>query len=1574
MDHPELDVVTFGKDLRRSLEDYLLSTNPIADSEPELRDRLQVLVKEGDFCKPPFVHALPVYRPGASVEALATGGPAPALHTRLRAFGLDPSRPLYEHQVQALRLAQEGRNLAVATGTGSGKTEAFLLPILDDICRHPGGGVRAILIYPLNALANDQLDRLRQDLRSFPEITFGRYTGETPDGPKDDPGVEDTEPLPNERRTRSDIRGNPPHILITNFAMLEYLLLRPWDRTLFHGSSLRFLVLDEAHSYRGAQAIEIGLLMRRVRAAVPDARLQFILTSATLGDGDQAVAGFAQALTGQPFTPRAVIRGVAYEPFTDLATPGPTLADVTRIVPDDAALTRWIAALRDPDELSALVRASTLPTAPAAAAAQPNVGRMLDLLLRPLARARKLHALSTKCARSSGDLAAELWGSSGDDAVRATYWLLVLGAGARPRGPDQPPLIPARMHYLLRGYSGASVCLFDGCPARADHPHTHWSDFVLEDRTHCEHCGSVMLPLATCVHCGLPFVVVGSRQGHWAQHAEPTDGALSLLWQDPCSDEEDDSAPERAAERRALWLCLAEGCQRLSEGDGPEACCASPRPVRLWRAADAEVKTCPACGGAAAPFPSVARRFLTSDDAATAVVAEALVRQQPARDNGRPAGGRALLTFSDSRQRAAFFVPYLGRTSAESAIRSEIWATLQELARAGEDPADFDRVVERYARRVAARGYQAVRTFDEETDDEYFDVVSLRSRGPAFARRAARTTAAVTLLEEACGSPWRRQRLLGACLAAPLVDLSADDIEAFAAGCPEFVDLPGGADGVEAALQALLGFFPRWTAVSFPDGTHPRQVLHAPVRGVYVSRGESGGRGGVRVRRWNPYHGRPQDLGRSALLRTVAVMTGRDRFRDASALRDLLDRAWEVFTDEGILDRPGPDPYYQLRHERICFTASRPFVRCARCGAATAAPFGERCLICGAPALRAVRRDDVPRHRRARYENEPLPLVVREHTAQIGSKTGESYQSQFKAGEVNVLSSSTTFELGIDIGQLKVVLLRNVPPGASQYVQRAGRAGRRAEGAAFVATYARGIPHEQHHYHAPEAFIEGGVRTPLLDMSNPILAQRHVQSFLLGRFLEQQSLAPGRLSVRNFFPPEGASADAAEAWMRRRAPALDVDVRSFLPPQCLLDASAAVIAAADALAKAAAGVTDRLGEFARESASLRAELTVRDARVSGASLGRSLDVLSHAEQDFLDQDLIGYLSAEHWLPGYAFPQDVVRLEVRQPSASKLRLERDREYGITEYAPGSEVVADGKVLRSGAVRLTRSGVLEVRPYRICRQCKRIDIGETVASHVKARCDCGQPARVSNFIEPRGFSTMVDEPVGRPNVFRQAPPPNDEVRQLQGADTFPPHPQLPTIRCGLSDNGRMFVANVGQREAGFRLCRQCGTLPGPSAASHPTPWGGRCSGQTVTVHLAHVFDTHTLELRFPEPSTPPVTDTTFWFTLTTAFLLGASQALGIEPLDLGATYRAFDDALHGQLVLYDRVSGGAGYTRAVHEELPRVLTTTWDRLAHCPNLRCDPNGSCYSCLRSNRNQFQWDRLRRGPVADWLARFVP
>jgi len=249
---------------------------------------------------------------------------APALLSRDLVAALDlaetsrmpAGRAPYAHQLSAWRAALDHKqSVLVTAGTGAGKTECFLIPILQDCLAQSrrGAGIRAILIYPLNALIESQRERLSAWVNGLGgKVRFALLNGDTPETEREAKIKSDKFEL----RSREAIRKSPPEILVTNITMLEYLLLRGADQSILQASqgALRWVVLDEAHSYAGSQAAEMALLLRRVRAgfgvSAEDVRL--IATSATIGGEERTgekLAAFAGALAGQDVARVAVIEG-----------------------------------------------------------------------------------------------------------------------------------------------------------------------------------------------------------------------------------------------------------------------------------------------------------------------------------------------------------------------------------------------------------------------------------------------------------------------------------------------------------------------------------------------------------------------------------------------------------------------------------------------------------------------------------------------------------------------------------------------------------------------------------------------------------------------------------------------------------------------------------------------------------------------------------------------------------------------------------------------------------------------------------------------------------------------------------------------------------------------------------------------------------------------------------------------------------------------------------------------------------------------------------------------------------------
>lgn len=282
--------------------------------DPDYQQQIQRALKNEDLFHGPYVKTVLPFVKGASVNELVQ---KKVLDLKFLKFsGIDFDRPLYIHQIESIERAASGHNLIITTGTGSGKTESFLYPILNHILKvkkkDKSHTVKALFLYPMNALVNDQLDRIRDILKSYPSITFGRFIGDTPETFTHTSANNRNQKHPsNELLSREELRQTPPDILITNYSMLEYLLIRPADNSIINTAAMKdwqFLVLDEAHTYTGTKGTEISYLLRRLKGFTKRDP-QYILTSATLGDQKsvQEIISFAQNLTSSSYSDSDII-------------------------------------------------------------------------------------------------------------------------------------------------------------------------------------------------------------------------------------------------------------------------------------------------------------------------------------------------------------------------------------------------------------------------------------------------------------------------------------------------------------------------------------------------------------------------------------------------------------------------------------------------------------------------------------------------------------------------------------------------------------------------------------------------------------------------------------------------------------------------------------------------------------------------------------------------------------------------------------------------------------------------------------------------------------------------------------------------------------------------------------------------------------------------------------------------------------------------------------------------------------------------------------------------------------------
>lgn len=654
--------------------------------DPVLRDSFREALASENLIKGPYLEATPVFvRSVTPRQLLAELGMRPD-EGFLRAVQGD--RPLYRHQEEAIRRIVSGRNVVVATGTGSGKTESFLLPILFHLYREFTAGslcpgVRALILYPMNALSNDQRDRLGEIARRLEEagspfrFTFGQYTGETPEDENDsarNAKERGRERLPGELVFRKEMRSSPPHILLTNYSMLEYLLIRPDDSPLFDNGRAcwwTFLVLDEAHQYRGTRGMEMGMLLRRLKQRLRQGGrglpFQCIATSATLlgGEADRGgAADFASALFDEPFTPDDVIMGEA-EPVRGQG--------------------RYTLSQDDYRVIREALAAELQETPPALLALANRCGVQLSPNVDPLRAAGHILAADTRSVGlrkplSAGPadvraIAEEIFPDvpAGERLSALGTLVHILSVASDPGAADgdtgmRPTLLAPRYHVFLRSLEGAFISYL---PEKR---------IFLNRRQGGE---GASFEVALCRECGQHYLVgkMGgeSRAGYFLEAVrDPSHSEFGVDFLLPLEDQGaqpegeegeggDEEEPRRPSSDQEQLFNLCLRCRAYWREGLPPSCEHGANPGAVLRVIRQPVtegqdalRRCGACGYRG---PDPVQEVIHGADGPSAVIATTLYEVLPPET-------RKVLAFADGRQEAAFFAWYLQRTYEDLFFRN----------------------------------------------------------------------------------------------------------------------------------------------------------------------------------------------------------------------------------------------------------------------------------------------------------------------------------------------------------------------------------------------------------------------------------------------------------------------------------------------------------------------------------------------------------------------------------------------------------------------------------------------------------------------------------------------------------------------------------------------------------------------------------------------------------------------------------------------------------------------------------------------------------------------------------------
>jgi hypothetical protein len=613
------------------------------------------------------------------------------------------------------------------------------------------------------------------------------------------------------------------------------------------------------------------------------------------------------------------------------------------------------------------------------------------------------------------------------------------------------------------------------------------------------------------------------------------------------------------------------------------------------------------------------------------------------------------------------------------------------------------------------------------------------------------------------------------------------------------------------------------------------------------------------------------------------------------------------------------------------------------------------------------------------------------------------YQEDFEKGILNILSCSTTFEMGVDVGQLEAILLRNVPPETANYIQRAGRAGRRTSSAAFSVTFVRRNSHDLNFFKDPIQIISGKIKPPYIETNNEKIAFRHANSIVCSWFF--------RNHIHYF--EEGAGVICGFNGLENMAVVLRRELdqqptsvtRSFenvFSPEVLakigyLDWSYVnqLVDAEDAEAlngKLSVAVAERYANLKSLDEMIQVNRAVIDRRHI-----RAVEQLMDLQTTFDKESSISFLASAGILPKYGFPVDVVNLNIYNNSeiAKGIDIARDLKMAIAEFAPGSNVVAGGKVWKSHVINTVREKEWPTYRYYECPACKAIlppEPGKEIAvlgsevedeeEHTIKECHCGAQMNERKFIVPIfGFSTCFEE---KPKNVGDKRPRKDFATRVQfwGVDRLDVHQQREVkeeifgfgeknVRGTYSPNGKLVVLNRGSKGAGLFVCKECGyaqAYPPKPGESHKTKNGNQCWNKRLyQTALGHTFHSDILKLEMPIIGFPEENVWTGdkYSSILYAILDGASDELGIARSDINGCID--HTSVNPTLILFDEAAGGAGHVKRIFMNLKAVLAAAKNRVDG--SCGCGPETSCYGCLRNYGNQFEHDDLVRGLTYKYL-----
>jgi ATP-dependent helicase YprA (DUF1998 family)/very-short-patch-repair endonuclease len=1588
---------------QRLVDDYADFTRSfVVIRDEQINARVDEELAAGLLWPHPIVQLNPAFEPGGTIDELVDEG---VLHERCRqifrrsksAERLDgePLR-LHRHQREAIEAARRGGNYVLTTGTGSGKSLAYIVPIVDHVLRAgTGRGIQALVVYPMNALANSQLGELEKFLSIGPPgstnlVSYRRYTGQE------------------SQEEREAILHSPPDILLTNYVMLEYILTRPFDSPVVKAAQgLRFLVFDELHTYRGRQGADVALLARRVREACNAETLQHVGTSATLaGAGTleeqrREVARIATLVFGDEVEPENVI--------------GETLRRATVPTRDDEEFLGALRARIDgepPPDFEAFL------ADPLASWVETTLGLTTETESARLVRTvpRPIHGEEGAAA-----LLARLTGRSADDCAAAIERTLM--QGYRIRRPDTSfPTFAFRLHqFFSRGETGYASLE----PEDVRFCTTQEQLFVPGDRSRA------LFPLAFCRECGQEYYsvrtsaredgarIVVPRHLNDTTGDDESDAGFLYIGSDKPWPEDFDAALDRIPEE---WLEPRGDSFRVKPSYRqylPRALAIDPSGALIdsslrcqW--VPAPFRFCLYCGVSHGPRRADFGKLLTlgagGRSSATTILSLTAIRTlREAGEDPLPREARKLLSFTDNRQDASLQSGHFNDFVEVGLVRSALY---RAAFAAGDDGLSHDELTMKVFGELAlpvelyAKEPEAAFAARRQTDRALRDVLGYRlyrdlERGWRITAPNLEQTGLLEIeyeaLDEVCAAdevwaemheplrsatPERREQIARTLLDYMRRELAIDvDYleqnwqEQLKQRSSQLLIEPWGLEEDEQPIHARV-LFPK-----------PRRRAAREYRGdVYVS-----ARGG-----FGQYLRRPQALGSLSLDQTDEVI------RDLLAALVVGGHVRRVAEPADAEDVPG----YQLAASAMRW----------RAGDGTHA-YHDPIRVPSPPADGSRTNPYFVDFYRS-VAGGGQGIQAREHTAQVPPDERQEREDRFRTAELPVLFCSPTMELGVDIAELNVVNMRNVPPTPANYAQRSGRAGRSGQPALVFNYCAAGNSHDQYFFRRPQLVVSGQVKPPRLDLANEDLVRAHVHAIWvaesgvwLGSSLaelleldEEDRSFPLRESKREQLSDPAVIERARPHAQRMLARIPNLGEAEWYSDTWLDETLDGAVLELDRACERWRGLY-RAAIEARETQ--HAVILDQSRSPASRAMARRLRAEAEAQIELLrggeenrawqsDFYSYRYFASEGFLPGYSFPRLPLSAFIparRNRQGRDEFLQRPRFLAISEFGPRSIVYHEGSRYLINRVFLpterTEENRLPTTSIKHCSNCGYLHLMDAGDPGLDLCEQCGAPLDVMHdLFRLQNVGTKRRDRINSDEEERVRL--GFEIRtavrfaRRDGETTRIAHIASDETAWGKLTYGgaaTLWRINVGwtrrknEKPYGFRLDTERGYWARNEQAAVEDPEDPMSpSEQRVVPYVEDRRNALLLEpARVLDPEVMASLAAALKNAIQVVYDLEDSE-LAVEPLP--------NRDFRRQLLFYEAAEGGAGVLRLLATQPEALQRVAREALEIChfdpdngedrhraPRAREDCTAACYDCLLSYANQSDHRILDRHVVRDVL-----